>query len=219
MNTQSINEENTFNKNKDIYMNIHGKKVYSISTSIDDRIEFQNQLGITKKDLDNDEYNFIKLYTYEGYNIINHYFRKLTRLSDSEKESLKNKCEETWSKFKSQYDYIPFDNALKASETICNKGKILNEDLIVFRRQETPLKSYADNDIYHCDSFLSTSLYSNRDEFGEYLEYILIPKGKRILYISDISSNNNESEVLLTKNIDLKIIEEKSKYVTHWKMI
>lgn len=219
MNTQSINEDNAFNKNKDIFMDINGKKVYSIANSIDDRIEFQNQLGITKKDLDNDEYNFIKLYTYEGYAIINCYFRNLTHLSDSKKESLKSKCDETWSKFKPQYDYIPFDNALKASETICNKGKILNEDLIVFRRQETPLKSYAKNGIYHCDSFLSTSLYSNRDEFGEYLEYILIPKGKRILYISNISSNNNESEVLLTKDIDLEIIEQKSKYVTHWKMI
>ena len=193
MNTQPINENNAFNKNKDINMNINGKKVYSIANSVEDRIAFQNHFGIFKNDLTDDEYNFIKMYTLEGYSIINCYFRNLAEASDSKKKSLKNKCDESWSKFNSQYEYIQFDDALKASETICNKGKIINEDLIVFRRQETPLKSYAKNGIYHCDSFLSTSLYSNRDEFGEYLEYILIPKGKRILYISDISSNYNES--------------------------
>lgn len=208
-----------YNKNNDIYMEVDGKTVYAIANSLQDRISFQNKWAIFKEDLNNDEYNFIKLYTMDGYSIINCYFRKLASINDSKKESLKRKCNEKWSKFEHQYDYVSFDNALRISDTIINRGKILNEDLIVFRRQNKPLIFYSNDGIYHCDSFLSTSIYEPEDIFGEYLEYIFIPKGKKILYISDISSNNNENELLLTRNFDLKMIEQKSDYVTHWKMI
>lgn len=208
-----------YNKNKDIYMEVDGKTVYAIANSIQDRISFQNKWGIFKKDLNDDEYNFIKLYTFEGYIILNCYFRKLSAIQNSKKESLKNKCDEEWSKFKHYYDYVSFDKALIISNNIAGKGKSLDEDLIVFRRQTIPLSSFAEDGIYHGDSFLSTSIYEPDDIFGDFLEYIFIPKGKKILYISDISSNSNENELLLARNFDLKMIEQKSDYITHWKMI
>ena len=89
---------NGYNKNNDIYMEINGEKIYSIANSIPDRKAFQQKWGILQKDLNNDEYNFIKLYTFEGYSIINDYFRKLAKIDDSEKKSLKMKCNEQWSK-------------------------------------------------------------------------------------------------------------------------
>lgn len=208
-----------YNKNKNVFMEVDGETVHAIDNTYQDRISFQNKWGVFKKDLSDDEYNFISLYTLEGYVIINCYFRRLATIQNSKKESFKNKCAEKWSKFKYYPEYVSFDTSLKISDTIFNKGKILNENLIVFRRQSQPLISFANDGVYHSDSFLSTSIFEPEDIFGDYLEYILIPKGNRILYISDISSNPNESELLLTRNFDLQLIEQKNEYVTHWKMI
>ena len=50
------------------------------------------------------------------------------------------------------------------------------------------------------------------------LNYIVLPKGTKILYIEGITTTIGEFEVLLDKNIDLELVREKSKYETHWKM-
>lgn len=219
-NSVEIDKSSTiYDKNKDIFIEVDGETTYAIANTYQDRISFQNKWGIFQKDLSDDENKFIKLYTFDGFLIINCYFRKLPIIQNSKKESFKNECAKEWSKFKYLNEYVSFDTSLKVSDTILNKGKILNENLIVFRRQSKPLISFANDGVYHSDSFLSTSIFEPEDIFGDYLEYILIPKGKRILYISDISSNPNESELLLTRNFDLQLIEQKNDYVTHWKMI
>ena len=83
------------------------------------------------------------------------------------------------------------------------------------------MSNYANGDIYHSDSFFSTSISKNvkPDEYGDYLEYIVIPKGTKILYIEGVTSEPLEYEILFNKNVNLKRINRVSEYVTHWILI
>ncbi|WP_407412655.1 ADP-ribosyltransferase [Methanobrevibacter sp.] len=83
------------------------------------------------------------------------------------------------------------------------------------------MTDYADDGIYHSDSCLSTSISKNvkPDEYGKYVHYIVIPKGTKILYIEGITTTKGEYELLLDKNIDLKIIRNKSEFESHWKVV
>lgn len=116
---------------------------------------------------------------------------------------------------------MPFDKALNISDFIFDKGIILKEDLVVVRRQKNPMKNYAKGDIYHSDSFLATSISENvkPNTYGKYINYIVIPKGTKIFYLEGITETTEEFEVVINKNCDLKLIEEKSELITHLKLI
>jgi len=210
-----------YNKNQDIFIGINGVKVYSVGESVQDHVSFQNRWGITKDNLTEKEFCFVKLYSQDGYSIVNDFFRKLPEINDSEIDSFYKKYEEKWSNLEDQEYYIPFKEFLEVGETIFDKGIILDEDLLVFRRQTEPLSNYSTNGIYNSDSYLSTSISKNvkPEEYGEYLEYILIPKGTRILYIEKITSSRSEYEILFKKGSKLKKIGQKTVKITCWKLL
>ena len=114
-----------------------------------------------------------------------------------------------------------FDKSLKILNDIFEKGKTLEEDLVVVRRQKEHMSNYAEDGIYHSDACLSTSLSENvkPEEYGNYVNYIVISKGTKILYIEGVTSTRGEYEVLLDKNMDLQHIKEESEYLTHWKLL
>lgn len=210
-----------YDKNPDCFIELDGKKIYSIGETPQDHISFQNRWGITKKELTLNEYNFIKLISFDGYQIVNRYFRTLPKLSDMDKVKLKEECAREWTFFNHLDFYMSFDEFLKASKNVFNKGKPLNENLLVFRRQKEPLIKYAENGIYHSDSFLSTSISKNvnPEKYGDYLECIVIPKDRKILYIEAISSTKPEYEILFDKGVDLKLINQKSDYIAFWQLL
>lgn len=208
-------------KNPDIFIEIDGVKVHSIDESIQSHISFQNKWGIKKDELTNEEYSFIKLYSQDGYSFVNEFFRNLPNISDSNFESFYKEYADKWSTLSYLEDYISFYDFLEVGKSIFNKGKVLNENLLVFRRQKEPLSTYCKNGVYCSDSFLSTSISKNvkPDEYGDYLEYILIPKGTKILYIELVTGTKFEYEILFNRGSKLKKIGQKNEKISCWKLL
>lgn len=227
---EKINLENSgidissieYDNNPEVFIEIEGVRVHSIGESIQDHISFQNKWGIKKDELTYKEYCFIKLYSQDGYSIVNEFFRNLPKVKDSELESFYKEYQKKWS-ILSEYldDYISFDDFLEVGKSIFDKGRVLDKDLLVFRRQSEPLSNFSINEVYHSDSFLSTSISKNvkPEEYGEYLEYILIPKGTKILYIEAVTGTKFEYEILFDKGSNLKKIGQKNDKITCWKLL
>lgn len=212
-----------FEKDTNKAVKIGNKTVCGVGESEKDKFFFGEKYGVKKDDLTKKEYNFIKLYSGDGYEILNGYYRKRgSSFNLPQRFISKRKCSKIWDEtLKDSQYYMSFNEALNISNSIFNKGAILKEDLVVVRRQKYPLKDYANGDIYHSDSFLATTISKNvkPDEYGKYINYIVIPKGTKILYIERITATIDEFEVLLDKNCDLKLIEEKSELISHWELI
>ena len=200
--------------NPEVFIDIEGVRVHSIGESIQDHISFQNKWGIKKDDLTYKEYCFIKLYSQDGYSIVNEFFRNLPNVNDSEFESFYNEYQKKWSVLEYLGEYIPFDVFLEVGKSIFDKGRVLDKDLLVFRRQSEPLSNYSINEVYHSDSFLSTSISKNVKP-----EDILIPKGTKILYIEAVTGIKFEYEILFDKGSNLKKIGQKNDKITCWKLL
>ena len=164
------------------------------------------------------------MYSAEGSDILNEYLREI---ANNPNEFLKQisymKHLYDWEKLIKLYPEfkMSFDDALKVSETIFEKGKILDEDLVLIRRQSSPLSKYSENGIYHSDAFLSTSISQNvkPEEYGDYIHKLVIPKGTKILYIEGLSSTKEEYEVLFNIGTELKFHNQENKYVSSWILI
>ena len=212
-----------FSKDKNKAVKIGNKTVYGVGESPKDKLAFEDKYGIKKEDLTSEEYKFIKLYSDEGYSSLNNYFREIKgELNPVKRRRIKKKYSKLWDEdlANSEY-YISFNKAIKASKSVFKKGKILEESLVVVRRQKKPMTKYAEGNKYHSDSFLSTSISENvkPEEYGDYIHYIVIPKGIKIMYIEGITETPLEFEILFDKNVNLRLIREKSEFITHWEMI
>ena len=214
----------SFKKDKTKSVTVDGRTVYGVGESLKDKINFEKEYGININELTPEEYDFIKLYSGDGFTLLNNYLREITNETNLIRlKVIKRKYSIKWLKLLFKYPkfFLSFDKSLKIMNTIFKKGKPLKDDLVVVRRQKTPMTNYAKNGVYHLDSCLSTSISKNvnPNEYGDYVNFIVIPKGTKILYIEGVTSTPNEYEILLDKNCDLKFIQNKSKFETHWKMI
>ena len=214
----------TFSKDKNKAVKIGDKTIYGVGESSKDKLAFGNKYGIKKEDLTKEEYNFIKLFSGDGYDILNKYLRTIASVNGLNRKNIIKriysiKWFKTW--FYHRKYYMSFDDTLKISESVFKKGKILEEDLVVVRRQKIPMTKYAKDNIYHSDSFLPTTISENVKPYlyGNYINYIVVPKGTKILYIENVTLTNDEYEVLFNINTELKLIEEKSEFITFWEMI
>ncbi|MBE6505629.1 MAG: hypothetical protein E7Z73_07825 [Methanobrevibacter millerae] len=217
------NLHETFEKDKNKAVKIGDKTVYGVEETKSARTTFEIKYGITKDELTKDEYKFIKLYSGKGFSILNEYLRKIANIDDSKLNEIKKEYSIKWLKlifYHPQY-YMSFDKSLKILNDIFEKGKVLEEDLVVVRRQKEPMSNRAEDGIYHSDACLSTSLSENvkPEEYGDYVNYIVISKGTKILYIEGVTYTRWEYEVLLDKNIDLQLIKEESEYLAHWELL
>ena len=212
-----------YDKDQNKAVNIGDKIVYGVGESEKDKLAFELEYGVTKEQLSTEEYNFLKLYSGDGYLSINGYYRERGSILNIVRRYLiKRKYFKIWDEtLKDSPFYMSFDKALNISNSIFDKGIILKEDLVVVRRQKSPMKNYANRNIYHSDSFLATSISENvkPNEYGKYINYIVLPKGTKIFYLEGITATTDEFEVLVDKNSNLKLIEEKSEFITHWIML
>ncbi len=209
---------------KEKVVKINGKKVYGVPENPQDQYNFLKKWAIKEEKLTTNEFKFVKLYSGEADSIIHGYYRDMAKAVTSHKQNLiKKKYSKEWESLKIKYKeyYIPFDEALKISKTIFKKGKILDEDLVVVRRQKSPLLNHAHYGVYHSDSLLSTTISKNvkPEIYGDYLAYIVIPKGKRIFYIEGITENQGELEILFGVGKNLRFITQKSELISHWELI
>lgn len=221
---KKIRNNNKYEKDVDKAVKIDGKIVLGIGETFDDYHAFLNKWGIKQSALTDNEFKFVKLYSGEGDSIINGYCRDMAKAVTNHKQKLiKEKYSKEWEYLKIKHSeyYISFDAALQISKTIFKKGKILDEDLVFVRRQSNPLLMFANHGIYHSDSLLSTSISKNvkPDVYGDYLAYIVIPKGTRIFYIEGITSTFEDYEILFGMGKNLKFLEQESEYISHWLLL
>ena len=125
---EKINLENSgidissieYDNNPEVFIEIEGVRVHSIGESIQDHISFQNKWGIKKDELTYKEYCFIKLYSQEGYSIVNEFFRNLPKVKDSELES-----------FYKEY-YIPVNKEIYKEKLIKGESIISDSEILGF---------------------------------------------------------------------------------------
>ena len=209
-----------YEKDLSKFVEVNGDIAYGVGESLQDKIIFEMLYGVSIYDfpINSVEFKLIKLYSGPGFQYLNDYLRESREVTNiDELKKLKIKYARDWDlELMSDKNYISFDEALDASKNIFNYAKVLEEDLVVVRRQDKSMLIYADEDIYYNDAFLSTSISGELYDYGDYVSYIRIPKGKKILFIEGVTLEENEFEVLLPPDIELCLVDEVSDKLLKW---
>lgn len=198
----------------------HEGKTYSIqgNTPIG-RDEFVEKYGVDVNKLDDESKAFLILYTDDGDRAINGYLRGLLT-----KEEAIYKWNETIDKLfeNGDLDYeLSFDRALQIKEEVFNQySKTLDEDIIVCRREVDRFMGRDGQTKYEDKGFTSTSIYeyAKKEIYGEELNYILIPKGTKILYVEPLTCEPGDYEVLFEPGIELNLVENLTENKKVWSL-
>lgn len=206
------------NKYPEKVVKIKGKESHGIGESKKDKAAFGEKYGINYTEMTNDEIKFIKLYSGDGFEHLNTYLRQIVTIEDpKERNEIYLELSKKWdSMFKGDENYMPLGRAIKIGQDLFKKGKILEDDLVVVRRQNGPMIKYAKNGIYKNDAYLSTSISIKITKYGEDINLIRIPKGERILYIEKVTDTEGEYEVLLPPGIEIHLLDEHSEKLHTW---
>jgi hypothetical protein len=209
-----------WNKDPKKVVEVDGKKVYGVGEDSKDKDAFLEKYGLKESDLNQDENKFIKLYSGDGSDILNDYLREVKGVWNPIKRlRIFRKHNNSWeTHFKGEKDYMPMRKTIRVGKKLFKKGKILEEDIVVVRRQNTPLIEFADEGIYNNVAFLSTSISCEITKYGVEVSFIRIPKGERIVYIEGVTSAEGEFELILPPGIKLHLIEQVSKKLHTWSM-
>ena len=202
---------------------VGNKTVYGVSESIEDKLAFEAKYAIKEEDVTPEEFKFLKLYNGAGHSLLNSYYRKIAAINDThQKKEFRDNFSVKWDNALSNDTYyLPLDECLKLADSIFQKGKALEEDLVVIRKQTSSLTNYAHEDIYHSDAFFSASISDSLDskKYGKYAAYVVVPKGTKVIYSEGITDFPREYDIALDKEIDLRLIKQESEYVTQWEML
>ncbi|SFL66705.1 ADP-ribosyltransferase exoenzyme [Methanobrevibacter olleyae] len=183
------------------------------------RDDFLHEIGVPIDELSEEEYAFFKIYTDNGDAAINGYLRGLLSKEDAIKrwEDVNDKLLD-----KGVLDHILlFDDSLNLIDTIFSKhGKTLKKDIIVCRRERERFMGRNGKTTYEDKGFTSMSIceYTKVDEYGDELNYILIPKGTKLLYVEEITSSPEDYETLFLPNIHLDKVEDLGNKKKVWKL-
>lgn len=210
-----------YEKDSSKTVEVDGHIAYGVGESLQDKIIFGMLYGVSIYDFppNSPELKLIRLYSDDGFKFINEFLRKSKKITDnSELQRLKLKCAHDWNMaLEDNENYLTFDEALNASKNLYDSyANVLEEDLVVVRRQDKSMLKYVDGDIYHNDAFLSTSISGEIYDYGDYVNYIRIPKGTKILYIEGVTLEEREYELLLPPDIDLHLVEAVSEKLLKW---
>ena len=217
---KNIPRNSQFKRDLNKSVTVNGKTAYGISERLSEQMKFGNKYCIKENELTLDESKFIKLYSDDGFSSLNTYMRKVKGvLNPIKRWKLKRYWSNQWDMaMKSNENYMPMDKAIKVGKNLFKKGKILENDLVVVRRQKGPLLNHAKNGVYRNDAFLSTSISENILEYGPYKNFIRIPKGEKIIYIECLTSAEREFEVILAPGVTFKSVESINSKFHKWSM-
>lgn len=211
--------ENTqFKRDLSKSVTVDNKIAYGVGESLKDKIAFQNKYGIKYKELTSDEIKFIKLYSGDGFSIINNYLRVIGKTRNPYKRwKYKKKYSKEWDElFVDNKYYLSFDKMIKTSKGLFNKGKVLENDLVVVRKQWKPLTEYADDGVYNNEGYLSTSISKNVEGYGDYIHHIRIPAGEKIIYIEGVTAAQGEFEIIIPPKKRIKFVKQVSPKLQEW---
>lgn len=172
------------------------------------RHDFLQKYGVDMDNLDQESKSFIILYTDDGDRAINNYLRGLM-----EYEEAKRLWDDTIIKLKGRrlLDYeLSFDEALQIKESVFENHAIeLEEDIIVCRREVTRFMGVDGATEYNDKGCTSTSIYEYAKEeiYGDEINYILIPKGTKVLYVEELTMEPEDYEIMLPPGIHMDLVE------------
>lgn len=220
-NNSKNNSKNTrFRRDLSKSVTVDNKKAYGVKENPKDRQAFSKKYGIQESELTKNENKFIKLYSGEGFSYLNDYLREVKGVRHPlRRRKIYKKYSKLWDEFfKDQLCYMPMKKTIRVGKQLFKKCKILENDLVIVRRQKDSLTNYMKNGIYNNDAFLSTSISKEITEYGEYVNYIRIPKGEKILYIESVTSISGEYEIILQPGTKLKYLRQRSNRLYEWAM-
>ena len=109
-------------------------------------------------------------------------------------------------------DYeLSFERALQIKESVFeNYAKPLEEDIIVCRREVTRFMGDEGVNEYDDKGCTSTSIYEYAKEeiYGDEINYILIPKGTKVLYVEELTREPKDYEIMFPPGIHLDFVED-----------
>ena len=178
------------------------------------RLDFEMDCGVFADNLTEEELEFIRLYTKKGDSILNFYLRGLQSPDRNPKQEWKNLVKERGVD-------ISFERALELFRMVFNKGIVLNEPLVLIRRENNRyMKVEGNKKVYSDKCILSTSIGENvkSDVYGDGLNYILVPAGTKVLYVEGITATQGDFEVMLPPGSNLEYIKDIGAHAKVWKL-
>lgn len=199
--------------------NYKGKKYQLQGNTPMSRQDFLENYGFDINKLSPQEELFLKIFTKDS-SPLNDYLRFGPDNLDE--------CVERWKNINNNLilrellsDELDFHVALTIAESIFNKyAKTLNEDVMLCRRERERFMGRNGKTTYKDKGFTSMSIYeyTKVDEYGDELNYILIPKGTKVLYVEGITVSPEDYETLFLPNIYLDKVEDLSSKKKVWKL-
>lgn len=182
------------------------------------RIQFERKYGVTADDLTEEELDFIRMYTKYGDSIINYELRGLKDNPDVPKIDPK----EEWEKLAIERGIdLSFERALELAVSVFNKGKILDEPIVLVRRERIRHMELQEGESTYSDSgMVSTAIGKTVKEniYGTEINYIIVPQGKKVLYVEGVTATPKDFEVILPPNSNLKYIRDEDEKSKVWRL-
>lgn len=181
------------------------------------RMTFERKYGISADDLSEEELEFIRMYTKYGDSIINY---ELRGLKDDPNVLPRNPKEE-WEKLAIERGIdIDFERALELAEIVFNKGKFLDEPIVLVRRERRRHMTEDEEGNYSDLGIVSTAIGKDikSDVYGNEINYILVSEQTKILYVEGITATNDDFEVMLPPNSRLSHVRDEGSHVKVWKL-
>lgn len=206
----NLTEDNNFNR----YIIDNGKLYPIVGNTHKGRLDFEMDCGVFADNLTEEELEFIRLYTKKGDSILNFYLRGLQSPDRNPKQEWKNLVKERGVD-------ISFERALELFRMVFNKGIVLNEPLVLIRRENNRyMKVEGNKKVYSDKGILSTSIGENvkSDVYGDELNYILVPAGTKVLYVEGITATQGDFEVMLPPGSNLEYIKDIGAHAKVWKL-
>ena len=183
------------------------------------RQDFLEKYGLDIDKLSPQEELFLKIFTKDS-SPLNNYLRRGPDNYDD--------CVKKWENVQDDLiereiisTKLDFNIALNIAESIFNKYcKTLDEDVILCRRERERFMGLNGKKTYKDKGFTSMSIheFTKPEDYGNELNYILIPKGTKILYVEGITSSPEDYETLFLPDIHLNLVEDLSSKKKVWKL-
>lgn len=158
------------------------------------------------------------MYTKYGDSIINYELRGLKDNPDVPKIDPK----EEWEKLAIERGIdLSFERALELAVSVFNKGKILDEPIVLVRRERIRHMELQEGESTYSDSgMVSTAIGKTVKEniYGTEINYIIVPQGKKVLYVEGVTATPKDFEVILPPNSNLKYIRDEDEKSKVWRL-
>jgi len=174
-------------------------------------IQFLEEQTFYIQNLDRVDKEILQFYSYQGDRLMNAYLRNSLDKNKAKKTLIENK--KVLTLYFITNNIIPenitdiqllniLTDFISRITRIMSNAPKLDKDIVVYRGQTTETNNF--NSL----GLLSTTIdYSMAQQFGEYINHIILPKGGECLWMESISEYPGEKEILLPFRICFNVVK------------